>query len=218
MMNLIKSSILILIISSLLSILSSCSKAPELDPKEAINQSFNSFKEVVKTNDWAEMVNWMTQETQDTTVTLSLIFGVQSPQKMKTGLQGTNPNPEFTKVMKNYSNEIDQILKKHKLTHEDFKTNEVFPTEDEIKAISKKIKDKGSFANDLFKASLKLSNPQTANQNMFSMWKDASLSDLKIDGDQASAKLNIMNMKPPISFKKVNGEWLIHMPQPAIPN
>ena len=135
------------------------------------------------------------------------------------GWEGDDTKNEFAK--------LEEVMKKHGITEEFLKTiEEVKPAipEDAIKALIKPVKDKPEFVADMFEAFDSLGDDkQDANPGNGFM---GELTELKIDGDSATAvvvgKKDGKERKQDMSFKKIDGGWLIHLEvpktMPGLPN
>lgn len=163
------------------------------------DEAFAAFKSAASKNDMKGVYECMTVDSQNQLVMAGVMFAAFLP------LQHMDNEEKAEAVGK----EVNDILEKHGLTEEMTPEQQGGDSADIAKYLSP-VKDKGALVGELF-ALIQKEDPDS---NMFEQMADAELKDLKIDGDMASGKFNIGDQEEEIEFVKVDGSWLIKMPDP----
>lgn len=145
-------------------------------------EAFSAFKKAGETEDWKGMAMVLTPESQDGMCAVMMI-----------GAAFAGMTDEAA------GKEVEAIMAKHGITEDSMSPE----------AKSPPIKDKPAFIADMMSFMSKHADDSEDGSDM-GMPK-GELTDLKIDGDSATAKVD----DEPISFKKINGSWLIHMDELA---
>src|SRR5690606_2297468 len=109
--------------------------------------------------------------------------------------------------------EIDGVMSKHGLSEDAMPTADPSAGPD-IEKILAPVKDRSAFVADLF-AIMAREDSDTPLKSISNA--TLSMPDTPITGDTASGKITIEGRDEKIEFQKVDGSWLIKMPEPSGP-
>ncbi len=205
------------VVLALLSIsLISCSGGSSEPAKHATpDDAFKAVQTAAESEDWGTIVNTMTKDSQDQMAAGMVLMSSMMASFAEMGAKMAGDTPEAKKKAeesKKVAGELKAILEKHGVSEESTKGINMLSDPEAMTKLADKIKDKGALLTEVFSTLSKLDDKKAAEANPF---KGSTLSDLKINGDSATAAFASKDGKTrPIEFKKENGGWLIHMPQP----
>jgi hypothetical protein len=161
---------------------------------------FDAAKTAAEKEDWKSFSQCLTPESRDATAAAVMLAGVM--------IQGfSSLGDEKDKAA---GKEIESVLKKHGV---DPKTMEEPPAaaaskdpKEEMKKVIAPIKDRDAFIGDMISAMNKVSKSKGKGGPMP---KDATLKDVKIDGDTATGTITAKDSdkSEEVKFKKIGGSW-----------
>lgn len=154
---------------------------------------YAAFSESVAKDDWKSAITMVTEETQK-----MFVMGMV----MQAGFMTMDEEAK--------GKELEQLFKKHGL---DKDLEEVSGEDVEVDSL---VEDFPTFVGELA-AWIKANEKDS--ENGFPEMKE--MSELKIDGDKATAMTETVMGKQPIEFRKVDGQWKVHLamgppPEPTI--
>ncbi|MCC6420904.1 MAG: hypothetical protein IT429_21935 [Gemmataceae bacterium] len=183
---------------------------------------FDAFKEAAKKEDWKTVCDCLTDDSS------KMLAGAMAAGSLFIkGFIDAFAEKDQTGKLKEIAKAIDDLLKKHSVTQEtlgglDFKELMQNAKADpdkmkkELAKVGAKIKNPCGFLTDFGAAAKKLPGKQGSPLESAA---NATLKDLDIKGDKATAK--IVTMKDgkekvePIEFRKIDGGWKIEIPLPG---
>lgn len=172
-------------------------------------EAFSNAKAAAERNDWKAVCNSMTEESQE-----MMAGGIAFGGMMMQVFAGLGGEEDAAKTAK-----IKQTMAKHGLTDAFLaKINDdksAKSPEERMKTMVEPINDHGQFIADMMAALAEVGDKDE--QGPFT--KDATLTNVKIDGDAASGTIETSHggnkQSEPIAFKKVGGRWLLDLTKSA---
>ncbi len=112
---------------------------------------------------------------------------------------------------------IKDVLSRHGLTDEKLQEAQAKadPTAgpESVAALSAAIQDKAAFIADMLSSMKTASGDAGGKQPGPTIAKDARLVDVQIEGESATATVEVQGKSQPIAFKKIDGGWMIDLTQ-----
>lgn len=167
--------------------------------------AFAAAKTALGKEDWKGFCQVLTPESRD-----AFAGGMAFAGMMMQGFASAG-GADGEKDAKN----IQAVLDKHGLTEEVMKKNmegdQPASQDEAMKKLLEPVKDRDAFVADIMAA---LDNLK-GNKKQTPMDKDATLKDLKVEEDSATATIEFekegKKVSEPVSFKKIDGGWRLHM-------
>ena len=162
---------------------------------------FGAFKTAASKNELKKFMGCMTQKSQNEFTMATIMMSAFLPMK----------HMDDEAKAKALGEEIESVMAKHGLSED--KMEKMDPSvEPDYEKIFAPVKDKSAFVADLF-ALITREDPETP----LKMLSSATLKDVQVDGEKAIGKLVVDGGDEEIEFVKVDGSWLIKMPNPGGP-
>ena len=154
---------------------------------------FEAAQAASSKRDMEDLMNCLTEESQETFV--EMLVGFFGMMKGFAGLAGEELPEPIAK--------LDKVMKKHGLSDKVL---------EEMEDESYPVKDKAALVGDFFKAS----GMGSKTRKLPPMWNTLTqptgkLADVSINGDTATATAVDGDTREMVSFKKIDGGWLIHL-------
>jgi hypothetical protein len=164
-------------------------------------------KAAIDKKDMGAFYDCLTEESQQVMVGAMVMAG--SMMQMMSAMAAIG-GPEAMAEAKKEVGDVPAVMEKHGLTEESLKGANSDPTKEKMQAmagLAEAVKDKRSFVYDMFSAldKLKAGGPELS-QNF-----SGELSDLKIDGDKATATLMTPRGEEELDFHKTAAGWRLHI-------
>ncbi|MEQ8209883.1 MAG: hypothetical protein RH917_08620 [Lacipirellulaceae bacterium] len=181
---------------------------------ETPEATFEAAKKAMESEDYAALVGCFTPESQDFMVFGLTMAGTMAKAFASMGESfGAEPDADAKAELEAKFAPLDKVLEKYGLTEDKLESQGLDAMQDP-KAATQKIAalvdDKPAFVGEMMKALKAASDGKPQGPQQMFM---AKLSDIKIDGDSASAMATVPDSpRPrPIHFAKVDGGWLIDL-------
>ena len=174
-----------------------CGGNAETDSSNSPEATFKAFQADFKSQDYEKAVGHLTEESQKA-MAGALTFG-----------------GGFAALFSPNGSELKAIMKEHGLDMENQGANETINLDDPestrraLRAVGDKIKDRPKY----IAAVVKWFEKQDS-ENKNSRASDiaaATLTDLKVEGERATAAITVAGKAEPIEFRKIGGKWQIHL-------
>ena len=168
--------------------------AAPMDASNSPEAVFAAMKQALQQDDWQAAAGFMTEDSQ-AMLAGSLVF--MGGLAAAFGAENAG--------------DIEALLQKHGITEQSMSEppEGIDPTEPlgMMKALTAGIKDKPAFIGEMIAWM-----DQQGDGSEVPDFSKAELSDLSIDGETATATVANIEEAQPIEFRRVNGTWLVHLP------
>jgi len=176
-----------------------CSPTKHDSPEAA----FDALQEAAQEGDWETAMQQMTEQSQ-AKMAGGLVFGLGM-------MAAFDPKSK---------DEVESLLKEHGLDPDAEEDDEPIHGNDmeaALKKMTDPIEDKPAFIADAIALMKKLNKKEGGSSFDFPVGK---LEDLKVDGNSATAVIVVSKKgkeeREPVEFRKVDGGWLVHIPDEAL--
>jgi len=217
MLRMSRSALYLSLTAGLLAAPLGCKKGDKPAQNATPQAAFDAAKAALDKKDYQAFCTNLTPESRDAMAGGMVVAGVMMEQFA--GLAAAFGGGGDAKEAEEKLAPIREALKKHGVDKEAVQNNmqelqgQASTDPKAVAKLAEPIKDKNAFIADMMSAFEKMGDGE---QDETPLSGDAKLVDVKEDGDTASATIVMTKdgaeTKEPISFKKIDGTWLIEMP------
>ncbi len=177
-------------------------------PEEALEK----FKVTIQENDWVKIHPLLTNRSFANVVVSRIQVALHSPDFMlmmaqAKGSEKLEKKKEMVADFSKYEQELEALLKKHKVVIGKLKDRKYFPSKEQKLEIFNTIESPAILMNSFDSLNKHLMLAGKSPNVFLPLYKKALLKEVEIQVDSAKGKIEVNGVKRTIQFKKVDGSW-----------